>query len=155
MRHASQLDCIDWFCGMGGSSSGLVEAGIEIKVAANHWARAIETHAANHPDTDHLCADIQAIDLRRLPKTRLMWASPICTEVSPAGGRKRRHQPHLLEEHGTVASAGFERTRVTFWEVVRAAELLRYDVVMVENVVEAASWELFLIWLAAMETRLV
>ena len=147
MRHASQLDCIDWFCGMGGSSSGLVEAGIEIKVAANHWARAIETHAANHPDTDHLCADIQAIDLRRLPKTRLMWASPICTEVSPAGGRKRRTDD-LFQTHGHVAQAGFERTRVTFWEVIRAMELFRHDVVMIENVVEAVtSWELFPTWL--------
>ena len=147
MRHASQLDCIDWFCGMGGSSSGLVEAGIEIKVAANHWPRAIETHAANHPDTDHLCADIQAIDLRRLPKTRLMWASPICTEVSPSGGRKRRTDD-LFQQHGYVAQAGFERTRVTFWEVIRAMELFRHDVVMIENVVEAVtSWELFPTWL--------
>ena len=148
---SSALDCIDWFCGMGGSSSGLVEAGIEIKVAANHWERAIETHAANHPDTDHLCADIQAIDLRRLPKTRLMWASPICTEVSPAGGRKRRHQADLFEKHGHVASAAFERTRVTFWEVIRAAELFRHDVIMIENVVEAVTtWELFDTWLAGM-----
>ena len=37
------LTVVDYFCGMGGSSSGLAEAGYTIKVAANHWDRAIET----------------------------------------------------------------------------------------------------------------
>ena len=149
----STLDCIDWFCGMGGSSSGLVEAGIEVRVAANHWARAIETHAANHPGIDHLCADIQAIDLRRLPRTRLMWASPICTEVSPAGGRRRRRQDDLFQRYGHAPDTAFERTRVTFWEVIRAMELFRYDVVMVENVVEAVTaWELFPTWMHGVKT---
>ena len=48
------LTCTDFFCGMGGSSTGLSEAGFDVKVAANHWDRAIETHSANHPDTEHL-----------------------------------------------------------------------------------------------------
>jgi hypothetical protein len=34
---------------------------------------------------------------------------------------------------------------------VRATEVHRYKVVLIENVVEAASWELFDIWLAAMD----
>ncbi|MGO5193137.1 DNA cytosine methyltransferase [Bifidobacterium boum] len=140
-------------CGMGGSSTGLRSAGYDIKVAANHWQRAIETHSANHPDTEHLCADISAIDLRYLPRTDVLWASPICTEVSPAGGhRKRTRQLDLFEEHGHVPTEAFERTRVTFWEVIRAAELFRYPLVMIENVVEAAQWELFDTWLAGMTT---
>lgn len=53
----------DFFCGMGGSSTGLARAGFEVKLAANHWDRAIETHAANHPNTEHLLGDIQAVDL--------------------------------------------------------------------------------------------
>jgi hypothetical protein len=32
----------------------------------------------------------------------------------------------LFEEHGHVASAAFERSRVTFWEVIRAVEIHRY-----------------------------
>jgi DNA (cytosine-5)-methyltransferase 1 len=35
--------------------------------------------------------------------------------------------------------------------VVRATEVHRYKIVVIENVVEAASWELFDIWLAAMD----
>lgn len=147
------LTATDFFCGMGGSSTGLVEAGFEVKLAANHWARAIETHSANHPDTEHLCADLQAVDLRYLPKTDVLWASPICTEVSPAGGRRKKgHQADLFEDHGHVASAAFERTRVTFWEVIRACEIHRYSVVLIENVVEAADWELFEVWLKGMHT---
>lgn len=149
----SDATAIDMFCGMGGSSTGLVEAGWTVVCATNHWARAVETHSANHPDTEHLCADIQAIDLRRLPRARVLWASPICTEVSPAGGRARRdRQPGHFEQAGHVAAAAFERTRVTFWEVLRAAELWDYDAVLIENVVEAADWALFEVWLAGMST---
>jgi DNA (cytosine-5)-methyltransferase 1 len=149
------LTATDYFCGMGGSSSGLVEAGFEVQVAANHWERAIETHSANHPGTEHLCADIQKIDVRYLPKTDLLWASPICTELSPAGGRRRRHdadQPSLWEEYGHVPSEAFERTRVTFWEVLRSAEVHGHLAVLVENVVEAADWHLLPTWLHGWET---
>ena len=151
----SDLDVTDFFCGMGGSSTGLRAAGWQVKLAANHWDTAIETHSANHPDTEHLCADLQAVDLRYLPRTRALWASPICTEISPAGGRRKKSKhgqpgPDLFQEHGHVAQAAFERTRVTFWEVIRACEVHRYEAVMIENVVEAAAWELFDIWLAGM-----
>lgn len=148
------LTATDYFCGMGGSSSGLTEAGYSVQVAANHWERAIETHAANHPDTEHLCADIQKIDVRYLPKSDLLWASPICTELSPAGGRKRRRadQTDLWQEHGHVPSEAFERTRVTFWEVLRSAEVHNHPAVLVENVVEAADWHLLPTWLHGWET---
>ena len=154
-HHIHRKDAVytatDFFCGMGGSSTGLVEAGFDMKLAANHWDRAIETHAANHPNTEHLCADLQAVDVRYLPKTTILWASPICTEVSPAGGRRKKgHQLDLFEDHGHVPTEAFERTRVTFWEVIRAAEVHRYEVVLIENVVEAADWELFEVWVSAM-----
>lgn len=152
-RLATGLDVVDFFCGMGGSSSGLREAGYTVKLAANHWQRAITTHAANHPDTEHLCADIQALDLRRLPRARVLWASPICTELSPAGGRSKKPcRSDRYEDQGHVENAAFERTRVTFWEIVRATELFSYDAIIVENVVEAADWSLFNIWLMAMTT---
>ena len=147
------LTATDFFCGMGGSSTGLARVGYDIALAANHWDRAIETHSANHPDTEHLCGDIQAIDMRYLPRTDVLWASPICTELSPAGGRARRPaQAGLFEEHGHVATEAFTRTRVTFWEVIRAAETHRYPIIRVENVVEAAAWELFDVWLSGMAT---
>jgi DNA (cytosine-5)-methyltransferase 1 len=142
----------DIFCGAGGSSIGLTEAGFELKLAANHWARAIETHSANFPHAEHLTADVSNYDMRRLPHTDVLWASPICTEISPAGGRSRRPkgQLDLLEEYGHVPKAGMERTRATFHDVIRAVEVHRYKAVIVENVTEAADWELFDWWLSGM-----
>jgi DNA (cytosine-5)-methyltransferase 1 len=144
------LTYTDIFCGAGGSSIGLTEAGFELKLAANHWDRAIETHSSNFPDAEHLCADVNNYDMRRLPRTAVLWASPICTENSPAGGRKRRSAQPDLFDHGPVADGAFERTRATFWDVIRATEVHRYLAVIVENVVEAASWELFDLWTECM-----
>jgi DNA (cytosine-5)-methyltransferase 1 len=144
------LTYTDIFCGAGGSSIGLSAAGLQLVTAANHWQRAIETHAANFPDAEHLCADINHYDMRRLPRTDMLWASPICTENSPAGGRRRTRGQLALMEFGPIASAGFERTRATFHDVIRATEVHRYAAVVVENVVEAADWELFDWWVAGM-----
>jgi len=141
----------DIFCGAGGSSIGLSGSGMELKLAANHWARAIETHSANYPDAEHLCADVNNYDMRRLPTTDVLWASPICTELSPAGGkRKTRGQLDLLAE-GPIDSAGYERTRATFHDVIRATEVHRYRAVIVENVVDVLAWELFDWWLGGMK----
>ncbi|NWF26042.1 DNA cytosine methyltransferase [Streptomyces sp. PKU-EA00015] len=143
------LTFTDLFCGAGGSSTGLVAAGYELTLAANHWQRAIETHAANHPAADHLCADVNNYDMRRLPRTDVLWGSPICTEISPAGGRRRtRGQLAFdLEELGPVQNGAWERTRATAYDILRATEVHRYQAVMCENVTEfATDWELFDWW---------
>ncbi|MFE5987691.1 DNA cytosine methyltransferase [Streptomyces sp. NPDC056453] len=148
------LTFTDLFCGAGGSSTGLVAAGYDLRLAANHWQRAVETHAANHPDADHLCADVNNYDMRRLPRTDVLWASPICTEISPAGGRKRTHGQLAfdLEEHGSVADGAWERTRATAYDVIRATEVHRYQAVLCENVLEfVVDWELFDWWRRGME----
>ena len=43
-------------------------------MAAKHWVRAVRTHAANHPNTDHDRADISQVDPRRYPPADLLWA---------------------------------------------------------------------------------
>lgn len=155
MSHAPATNGLtyhDFFCGAGGSSIGLTGAGFRLMLGANHWKTAIETHAANFPHAEHLCADLTHYDLRLMPKADVLWASPICTEASPAGGRRRTRGQEELELFGPVAKEGMERTRATFWEVVRATELFRYQAVLVENVVEvAANWELFDHWVEGMK----
>jgi DNA (cytosine-5)-methyltransferase 1 len=147
------LDFTDIFCGAGGSSIGLAAAGYTLKLAANHWDRAIETHAANFRDAEHLCADVNNYDMRRLPRTRVLWASPICTEMSPAGGNKKQLAGQLdLLADGPIAQEGFERTRATFHDVIRAAEVHRYDAIIVENVTDVAfKWELFDWWVSGVK----
>jgi len=151
------LTFTDVFCGAGGSSIGLAAAGLELKLAANHWPRAIETHAANFRDAEHLCADVNNYDMHRLPSTDVLWASPICTEISPAGGnRKTRRTPGQLdlsiEAFGKVDKEAYERTRATFHDVIRATEVHRYKAVVVENVPDVVSkWELFDWWVSGMK----
>jgi len=142
----------DFFCGFGGSSIGLTEAGLQLVWAANHWDLAIENHAANFGQADHFLGDISGYDMRRVPKADVAWLSPECTWHSPAGGRKRvRAELDALFPDEHVASAAGERSRATMWDVVRAAEAKAFKVVVVENVVEVTSWPLFDAWLHAME----
>ncbi|HEY8983367.1 MAG TPA: DNA cytosine methyltransferase [Streptomyces sp.] len=145
------LTFTDMYAGAGGSSTGLVLAGLRLVLAANHWQVAVDTHTANHPEAEHLCAEMEYYDMRRLPRTDILWASPICTEISPAGGRPRTSGQLDDEEWKALPDKAFERTRATAYEVIRAVQLHRYKAVMVENVIEFAThWELFNWWLAGM-----
>jgi DNA (cytosine-5)-methyltransferase 1 len=43
------------FAGAGGSTTGAVSVpGVTVAIAANHWQLAIDSHSANHPDTEHV-----------------------------------------------------------------------------------------------------
>jgi DNA (cytosine-5)-methyltransferase 1 len=139
-------DSTDLFCGAGGSGIGAAAAGIELYLAANHSERAIQTHSANFPDTEHDCADISQVNPRRYRRTDFLWASPECTNHSGAKGKKRAAQMDLFAEPDPTA----ERSRATMWDVPRFAEHHRYDCVIVENVVEIADWEMWPAWLHAM-----
>jgi DNA (cytosine-5)-methyltransferase 1 len=145
------LTLTDLFCGAGGSSTGAIAvSGVSVRIASNHWDLAVETHNTNHPDADHLCADLSAVDPRYFPKTDLLWASPECTNHSVARGKKRADaQPDLFGE--TLPDAAAERSRATMWDVPRFAEVHRYQAVIVENVVDAWHWEPFRAWLMAMD----
>jgi DNA (cytosine-5)-methyltransferase 1 len=145
------LTLTDLFCGAGGSSTGAIEIpGVKVRMASNHWDLAVETHNKNHPDADHLCADLSQIDPRYFPRTDILWASPECTNHSVAKGKRRvDSQPDLFGEILPDASA--ERSRATMWDVPRFAEIHRYEAVIVENVVDAWHWEPFRAWLMAMD----
>ena len=151
------LTVTDLFCGAGGSSSGLVEAGFRVLMAANHWAKAIESHQVNHPETDHSQADISQVDPRYFPTTDILWASPECTNHSIAKGVKRyvAQQEALFELEGTprrkVDDAAANRSRATMWDGPRFAEHHAYRAIIIENVVDAARWVQFPAWLHAME----
>ncbi|HEY9411433.1 MAG TPA: DNA cytosine methyltransferase [Jiangellaceae bacterium] len=145
------LTMTDLFCGAGGSSSGAVQVpGVSVRMAANHWALAIETHNTNHPDTDHDIADLSGVDPRRYPRTDILWASPECTNHSQAKGRRRNADatPDLLGE--VLPDAAADRSRATMWDVPRFAEAHAYRAIVVENVVDAAKWVMWPAWLQAM-----
>jgi DNA (cytosine-5)-methyltransferase 1 len=139
----------DLFCGAGGSSLGAEAAGATLVMAANHWQTAIEVHQEHFPDAGHDCADISQADPRRYPRTQILLASPECTNHSQARGVSRKRQDPSLWDAPDPAA---ERSRATMWDVVRFAEQIHYDAIVVENVVEATKWILYDAWYAAMES---
>lgn len=144
------VTAVDFFCGAGGSSTGMVKAGVDVRYAANHWALAIETHNTNHPATEHDIADLQQTHASRYPRTDIAWFSPSCTNHSLAKGRKRKgaHQLDLWGEEGIDPAE--ERSRATMREVVEFTEYHHYDVVIVENVVDIRYWQHYDAWLQSM-----
>lgn len=138
----------DLFCGAGGSSIGAEAAGMELKLAMNHWQTAIDVHQAHFPNAGHDCADISQADPRRYPKTDVLLASPECTNHSLARGISRKSQdPTLFDKPDPSA----ERSRATMWDVPRFAEQMHYSAIVVENVVEATKWVGWRGWCITME----
>lgn len=127
---------VDLFAGAGGSSTGLVSAGLTIAAAVNHWPRAIETHRAAHPGARHYCEDAAVLDPTTLPVHDLLCAAPSCTGHTKARGVDRPH-------HDTA--------RATAWCVIRVAEIHRPRFVIVENVPEMRRWALWPAWTHALE----
>lgn len=146
----TEFDLTDMFCGAGGSSTGAVQVpGVTVITAMNHWNLALETHNANHPNTDHIQADISQYDPRRVKRTRGLWGSPECTNHSVAKGKKRvTAQPDLFGD--ALPDEAADRSRATMWDMVRYAECHDYDLMFVENVVDAARWLFFEEWLGCM-----
>lgn len=130
------MKAIDLFAGAGGCSTGATMAGVQVVWAANHWPAAVQVHANNHPDTQHVCQDLQQADWSLVPAHDLLMASPACQGHSRARGKDRPH--HDVQ-------------RSTAWAVVSAAECHRPTAFVVENVPEFGKWALFPAWKAAME----
>lgn len=129
------MRAIDLFAGAGGFSTGATMAGAQVVWAANHWPAAVQVHANNHPDTVHVCQDLQQADWTQVPAHDLLMASPACQGHSRARGKERAHH---------------DAQRSTAWAVVSAAECHRPEAVLVENVPEFARWTLYPAWCAAM-----
>lgn len=132
MIRPKNIQAADLFCGAGGTSSGLYRAcacmGSPLNlVAVNHWAVAIETHRANHPDARHICATLESIDPRvAVPSgyLNILVGSPECTHHSIARG-------------GKPVS---DQLRASAWHILRWAELLTIDNILIENVREFRDW---------------
>lgn len=133
---------VDLFCGAGGTSTGVESARIDgeqcAKVIAcvNHDAKAIASHAANHPEAMHFTEDIRTLKLSPLvvhvqhmkqlyPEARLvLWASLECTNFSKAkGGQPRDADSRTLAEY-----------------LFRYIQAINPDYIQIENVEEFMAW---------------
>lgn len=135
----ANLTVTDFFCGAGGSSTGMAAVpGLSVVMAANHWPLAIETHNQNHPDTDHAAADLHLEEPSFFAKTDILWASPECTKWSQANGTARPAIEEGLFED-PLSSDAATRSRLLMFDVLRFAEHHRYRAMIVENVVDIAT----------------
>lgn len=167
-RNDDELTVMDWFCGAGGSSQGAhAIPGVRVERAANHWARAIESHAANFPEVDHYRGDIREAPVEKWPVTDIFWASPECPQWSNARGKKRDFANSMQEDlFGEDApSEEVERSRALMEEVpmyLRGVQerggLVKAGVV--ENVIDVRSWDQWDRWIGEIkklgyETRII
>ena len=150
MPRSSGISVTDQFCGAGGSSQGARRLGLDVELAMNHWDLAIETHNTNFPETEHDCADISSVKPSRYWPTDILITSPSCTNHSVAKGQKRVKAQRSLFGDPQLDPAAV-RSRATMWDVVNFAELHKYRIIIVENVVDARKWRLWDAWLTAMD----
>lgn len=132
MGAARKLYVADLFCGAGGTSTGVamvcreLDKAVEL-LAINHWQTAIETHRRNHPWATHVCANVEAVDPRKVvPGGRLdlLVASPECIWHSTARGGKPIN----------------DQARASAWRVLEWCERLHVSNVLIENVPEFRGW---------------
>ena len=127
---------VDLFAGFGGATEGARQAGVHVAWAANHSPLAVQVHAANHPETEHVCQDLRQADWTSLPRFDLLWASPACQGHSTASQPKRRVHHDAM--------------RATAWAVVDCADTCEPRALIVENVTSFKRWRLFDTWTEAL-----
>jgi len=119
---------VDNFAGGGGASTGIeLATGYSVDIAINHDPEAIKMHRANHPNTEHYCENVWAVDPAKACNGHpvgLAWFSPDCKHFSKAKGGKPKDK----------------NIRGLAWVALRWAGLVRPRVIMLENVEEFKTW---------------
>lgn len=131
------MKACDLFSGWGGFTCAAEQAGVDVVWAANHWPLAVEAHALNHPQTEHVCQDLRQADWTALPAYDLLLASPACQGHSSAS------QPNRRPTHDAM--------RATAWAVVDCADATEPRAILVENVPRFKHWRLYPQWRSALE----
>ncbi len=125
---SATLRTLDLFCGAGGCSIGVRQAGGHIVAGIDFWKEATTTFKANFLDslvfTENI-EDFSPAELRkRIGEIDLIVASPECTNHSCAKGNGSRS----------------EESKNTAFQVTRFARDFRPKWLVVENVIQMQSW---------------
>lgn len=119
---------VDLFAGGGGMSTAIEQAlGRHVDIAINHDSDAISMHMANHPQTEHYCADVFEVCPREATRGRPvghLHGSPDCTHFSQAIGGQPRSR--------SIRSLG--------WVMVRWAGQALPRSISMENVRQMMQW---------------
>lgn len=139
VKKKGAFKAIDLFAGVGGSSCGARDAGVEIAAAVDCWPLARDTYKSNFPTVKFFDSKCERIKLRRLKNeirsADLIIASPECTSHTCAKGNAPRS----------------EKSRRTAFQVIRFAKVFKPRWVVVENVVHMRTWKSYEKWLAQLK----
>jgi site-specific DNA-cytosine methylase len=80
---ATGAPAVDLFCGFGGVTQGMIQAGLNVRLAVDYNPHAVRAHRAWHPEIPCKLADVSQIRPRELAG-RFVWASPSCRPWSYA-----------------------------------------------------------------------
>lgn len=119
---------VDLFSGGGGMSEAIELAlNRAPDIALNHNADALSMHAANHPETEHLIADVREVCPRQATRGRpvgYLHLSPDCRDHSQAKGGQPRDR----------------KIRALSWVAIHWAGTVRPEVISLENVIQILKW---------------
>jgi DNA (cytosine-5)-methyltransferase 1 len=138
-----ELVAIDLFAGLGGLTEGAEQAGARVVVALNHWDFAVQVHALNHTNTEHLLQNAHEAKWKAMPVFNLLMGGPSCQGHTFCAQPQRKHIASVQAKH--------EVDRATAWAMIDCAEQCSPEWIIAENVVPWLRWPLFDLWLAALE----
>ncbi len=129
IQNKKQIKTLDLFSGCGGSSCGANESGVNIVAAVDAWPLARDTYIENFKNISFYCDFIENINPadieNKVGKIDLILASPECTSHTCARGN----------------NPGSESSRMTAFEVLRFARILKPRWIVIENVVHMRKWK--------------
>ncbi len=115
----SENDVIVLFSGCGGFSEGFRQAGYNIVYANDNWDVALQSHALNHPQAEHVLADIRILD--EFPEADIIIGSPPCQKFSRAGKQDHNKGMELIREFERVIK--IVKPKYWVWENVPSVSL--------------------------------
>ena len=107
MKAHKKISAVDLFCGVGGLSKGLQNAGIEVLAGFDDWPKAIDIYSLNLPHhaavVDLLNVD-EAIKLIKPFNSDIIVGGPPCQDFSSAGKRTEGNQATLTEAFAMIVA---------------------------------------------------
>lgn len=110
----NQTEVIVLFSGCGGFSEGFRQADFNIVYANDNWDVALQSHAFNHPQAEHVLANIKTLD--EFPEADIVIGSPPCQNFSRAGRKDYEKGLELVREFERVVK--IVRPEYWVWENV-------------------------------------
>lgn len=103
------LTAVDLFCGCGGLTRGLKNAGYQVLAGVDSWQAALDVYAANNTDHDWLRHDLsneeETLAIVRKYAPSIIAGGPPCQDFSSAGSRLEGARADLTPKFARVVAA--------------------------------------------------